>query len=176
MEIKFRQKGIGWCTVYTWANLLNEPGILRLCEDERFKGCGESEENEILQLHNPAMKIGIVAQVCPSYPILPIDFIIECLNREDEKNHFDQQCAIYCLSVRLIETIWHNVAVVKHHSGYYYLDPLKENWIKINDAEHLESMFIDCCSLSRPVMNNEKGELEYVSFNGSLFKYPFLET
>ena len=174
MEIKFRQKGIGWCVVYTWANLLNDPGVLRLCDDELFKGCTEEDENELLKTYCSSVKNKALAYVNPAFGYeLPIDLIWDIITLKDNESIFEEQAIIHTLSIRLIESIWHHTATVTYEDDIYYLDPLKEKWIKIIDKEHLKSMFMDCCQVSRPVYLETDS---FASFNASYFQYPFLKS
>lgn len=173
MEIKFRQKGIGWCAVYTWANLLNEPGVLRLCEDERFKGVTDKEESELMAIFRPDCSIKQLAYVNPEFGTIPEIMIWNIITRPDDKKTFDEQVIIHILSVRIIEQYWHYVATVTYDNVIYYLDPIRERWHKINDAQQLAEQFIDCRQVSRPFHIECDA---FASFDGTHFQYPFLES
>lgn len=173
MEVKWRQQGIGWCTVYVWANLLNECGILRYLEDESYKGCTQEKENELIEAFRDDCRIKEIAYVNPAYGMLSNDLVWSIITRPDGIQMFDEQVIIHTLSVRLIESIWHHVAVVTYDGEVYYLDPYRENWLKIKDGEHLSDQFLDCCCVQRPV---HKPTDSFASFDGLYFQYPFLKS
>ncbi len=173
MEIKFRQKGIGWCAVYTWANLLNEPGVLRLCDDERFKGISDKEEAELMATFRPDCRIKEIAYINPAYGYVPNSLIWNIVTRPDDLHHFDEQVAIHILSIRLIESMHHYVATVTYDKKVYYLDPLRDEWLQIYDPEGFDSLFIDCCCVSRPVHIETDS---FASFDALYFQYPFLQS
>lgn len=174
MEVKFRQKGIGWCTVYTWANLLNECGVLRLCEDEKFKGCTEDEENELLQMFCPEVKTKTLAYINPAIDLrFSSETIWSVITKKDEITFCEEQAAIHLLSVRHIEAYWHHIGTVTYNDEVYLIDPIRENWVKINDADELSLMFLDCCQISRPVLIETN---TFASFNAIYFQYPFLKS
>lgn len=175
MEVKWRQPVsiIGWCAVYTWANLLNECGVLRLLDDERFKGVGEKEEQELIDLFMPNHKIKNLAMVNPEFGTVPEQLIWNIITFPDQISFCDEQCVIHILSVRIIEKYWHYVATVTYNNQVYYLDPMRQNWLKIEDENHLASQFIDCCCVSRPSIN---GDDKFCSFNALYFQFPFLKS
>jgi hypothetical protein len=175
MEVKFRQpvSVIGWCAVYTWANLLNECGVLRLLDDERFKGVGEKEEQEIMDIYLPNHKIKDIAMVNPEFGTVPENLIWNIITYPDQKQVFDEQCIIHILSVRIIEQYWHYIATVTYENEVYYLDPMRKNWLKIEDKNHLADQFIDCSCVSRPTVN---GDDKFCSFDAKYFQYPFLKS
>lgn len=173
MEVRFRQTSIGWCVVYTWANLLNECGILKFCDEERFKGCGPDEEDEILQAFHPTIKMQTIAGVDQTYDLpLPLNYVWDLIQRDDELTFCENQVIPYCLTVRLIESMFHHVAIVKHGSGFYYCDPWRKNWMKITSLHEFSNLFKDVWTVQRPVLRNEP---KFISFNADIFKYPFLE-
>ncbi len=173
MEVKFRQKGIGWCTVYTWANLLNECAVLRFTEDERFKGCTDKEENELFETFRNDCRLKDIAYINPAFGRLSIELIWSILTFPDDIKTYEEQLTIYTLSVRLIESLWHHVGIVNYQNELYYLDPLRENWLKIESKEHLQNQFLDCCEIKRPVMLENE---QFASFNGTYLQYPFLQS
>ncbi len=173
MEIKFRQNSIGWCTVYTWANLLNNPDVLRLCNDERYRGCGAEDEDEILREFVPEIKLQTVVGVDVSYKVsLPLSLVWELIQRSDDRIIFDEQVIPYLLTVRLIEAYFHHVAILKHGAAFYYCDPWRKSWMKIDDVQKFGCLFKDIWQVQRPVMRDENA---FVAFDGEVFNYPFLE-
>lgn len=140
---------MGYCTLYMLANLFDESAIMNFGKDERFKGCGDDEVNEVLDLYN--MKTGLIAYVNQSYFQLPPDFIWTILNSEKLEDEFHY--IPYFLTVRRlanIKDLWHSVGIVYTKHGLFYNDPYFENWIKVENAEQLSSMFIECHSIQRP--------------------------
>ena len=173
MEVKYKQSSIGWCTVYTWANLLNDSEILRFLNDDCFKGCGEAEENEIISQFLPGCKIFTVAYSNQQYPPLNKDFIYSIV----ESNEADLDCAfenaviIYTLSVRRIKSVWHSVGMIKSKTGLFYVDPYRPEWIKINYSWDLYPLFIDCCQISRPYIAESD---RWAVVDGNSIKHEFL--
>lgn len=149
MKTRFQQTSMGYCTVYTLANLFDEGTLMNFALDEKFKGCGDDEVNEVLDIYN--MKIGSVAYVNQHYACLPAEFIWDVLNSEKLEDDFHY--IPYFMSVRRlahVKDLWHSVGIAYTKHGLYYSDPYFPNWIKIHNAEHLASMFIDCHIIQRP--------------------------
>lgn len=149
MNTRFVQKSIGYCTLYTLANLFDESAIMNFANDEKFKGCGDDEVNEVLELYN--MKIGNVAYVNQSYGTLPSDFIWDVLN--SEKINDDFHYIPYFMTVRRlpeVKDLWHSVGLVYTRHGLFYSDPYFDKWYKIENSDMLRSMYIDCHVIARP--------------------------
>lgn len=173
MEVRFRQKGIGWCAVYTWANLLNEPGVLRLCEEERFKGITDKGEAELMAMCRPDCEMSYLAMVNPAFGVVPNNMIWDIVTKPDIIKLWDEQVIIHILSVRLIESMHHYVATVTYKGAVWYLDPLREFWLRVYEAVGFDSLFIDCASVARPFHIESNG---FTSFDGLYFQYPFLKS
>lgn len=172
MHTKFRQPYMGWCTVYTWANLLNENAILNFTKDERFKGCGEKEEAEILADFLPNCNLQTVAYSNQAYPALPLDFIWSVLTHNDiAKEEMEHPCIIYTMTVRLIKEVFHHVGVVNYKGNIWYTDPYREKWINLKSFFDLGNLFIDCCQIQRPYL---KATNEWALFHGGPLNYEFL--
>jgi hypothetical protein len=153
MKIPFRQKSIGWCTVYTLANIFNDKGFLKYLEDDRFKGCSKEDVEYMLADQNTGLKIADVIYVNQHYQHLPKQFVYDCLYNHKEDIVFDKPTAIpvipYMLTVRLIESIYHSVAVLMISGEMYYIDPYREKVIKIESFNQFSELFIDCVQVER---------------------------
>lgn len=173
MDIRFRQKGIGWCTVYMWANLLNNNEILSFCQDDRFKGCGVDEEDEILLKYSPSIKLQPIFAIDVNYEIpLPASYVWTLMQRKDEKEVFEHQCIIYTLSVRIIEQYHHSVGIIKYNDAFWYVDPMRSRWIEVKSYEQFRGLFKDIWHVQRPIMRNEPA---FALFDAETINYPFLE-
>jgi hypothetical protein len=149
VEILYRQKGIGWCSVYLLANIFRDHSFLRYTDDERFKGCGDNEVNEMIDF--AGIKITNVLYAQQHYPPLPTDYMFSVLmNDEADPDGIEIPITPFLLTVRLIPSIWHHVGVLRYKNQLYYLDPYKSHLIEIKTADDLASQFIDCCQVQRP--------------------------
>jgi hypothetical protein len=173
MKNNFRQTNIGYCVVYAWASALNDKLILKFINDERFKGCTDKEESEILEEFLPNCGMHNVAYVNVNYPGIPKNFIWDIINNpiEPSSEYMSNPIIIYMLSVRKIKTIWHQTVVLRHNSGVYYLDPYFAYWMKLKGIDDIETLFIDCCQIQRPYIKNTD---QWALINADNLNYEFL--
>jgi len=171
MNVRFKQTSFGWCTVYMWANLLNNESVLALTVEPQFKACSGEDEDRLLATFSPEITMKGVAACEQSYPHLPKSYIWDILQREDDHKLFEHQVIPYVLVVRLMPEYYHSVAVVKTDIGLFYLDPYASHWIELKDLQHFSQMFLDCQGIYRPIMRNDHSK--FASFNAEYYDYPF---
>lgn len=174
MEIKFRQKQIGWCAVLTIANVFNDEGFLKYLEDPKYKGCSTEDINFMMSEHKDSqgMKLTNVLYAQQSYSPLPVDYIWDMVKRTEQGiEGIDEVVIPYILTVKRIEQYFHSTAILNHNGEVYYLDPWNEKFIKIKDQHHLSEMFIGCWTVERPYRTSDD---RFISLNGQYFEYPFL--
>jgi hypothetical protein len=154
MKLQFRQRSAGWCTVYTLANIFKDDRFLKFTEEERFKGCGKDEVDFMLNDLGYGMQLGQVMYVNQNYKALPKGYLYSCLRLLKEQVSDDIEVKVpvvpYLLSVRLIPTMWHSVAVLMIGDNMYYIDPYKEEMLHIETFEQFDILFIDCMMVERP--------------------------
>lgn len=173
MEVQFRQTKPGHCTVYMWANLIGDCAVLKFTEDPRFRGCGEKEQAEVLADFLPEIKMVQVCGVDCNYPGIHINHIWGIVSFKDPEKPFKHTAAVYVLTVRLYKEIdmYHSVAIANYNDELFYLDPYKENWLLLENAEQLSSLFFKCSTIERPALLSDN---KYVSFNARQLHYPFV--
>lgn len=151
MEILFRQKSMGWCTVYTLANIFRDDQWLRYTEKEKFKGCGVNEINEMLDDMGTGLRVAQVAYSNQSYRHLPKGYVYSLMKefKEEEQRGIEIMVVPYLLAVRLITSVYHMVAVLVYKDRMLYMDPYKEQLIEIESFEQFDCLFIDCVEVER---------------------------
>lgn len=154
MKLQFRQRSAGWCTVYALANIFKDDRFLKFTKDERFKGCSKDEVDFMFHDLQYGMQLGQVMYANQSYAPLPKGYVYSCLRSLKEQVSDDIQIEVlvvpYLLSVRLIPTMWHSVAVLMIGDNMYYIDPYKEEMLHIESFEQFDTLFIDCMMVERP--------------------------
>lgn len=172
MKIQFRQAFIGWCTVYTLANVFNKREFLKYLGDPRFKGCGDVEVDFMLSEIMPEsnFKIAKVAGVNQFYKPLPIDYIFDVLNLDESSTMdvlFDVAITPYFLTVKRIQEYYHSVAILNIQGhGLFYIDPVKEDIIKIDKAQDFNSLFLSCIEIQRPYRTTDD---KFIILNGESY-------
>lgn len=153
MKLKFKQPHAGWCVVYTLANIFQDKRFIRFTNDEKFKGCGKEEVDYMLHELDYGMMLGMVMYANQSYMALPKGYIYRSLRSLKEQIHDDIQIKVpvvpYMLSVRLVPSMYHSVAVLMIGDNMYYIDPYKDEILLIESFEQFEQLFIDCTLVER---------------------------
>jgi hypothetical protein len=151
MEMLFQQKSIGWCTVYALANIFRDHQWLRFCDDEKYKGCGTDEINEMLETMGTGLKIAQVAYSNQHYRHLPKGYVYSLMRAFEEIEQGEIQIPIipYMLTVRIIPSIYHSVAVLVCRGKMLYIDPYRQSIIEIESFEEFDPLFIDCVTVER---------------------------
>jgi hypothetical protein len=153
MKLQFRQRSAGWCVVYTLANIFQDKRFLRFVEEERFKGCGKEEVDYMLNELGYGMMLGQVMYSNQSYTPLPKGYIYSSLRLLKEQVCDDIKIKVpvvpYTLSVRLVPSMHHSVAVLMIGDNMYYIDPYKEEMLLIESFEQFDNLFIDCMMVER---------------------------
>jgi hypothetical protein len=175
MTIPYRQPGIGWCMVYLLANVFKNEKFLRWTEDPEYKACSDEHVEAMLLMRMPEFKMGLVAQSNPAYPPLPIDYVWRVLMMEEAAGELFIEIPIvaYHLTVRLIPSMHHAVAVLKYNNELYYLDPRHDEMFVLDGPEHLAKQFIDCCSIERPYLREDS---RWAILIGENLDYTTIET
>lgn len=172
MGVKFRQAFIGWCSVYTLANVFNNNDFLKYLGDPKFKGCGDEEVDFMLSeiMPNMNLKMGNVTSVCQFYKPLPIDYIFDVLSLDESKDvdtKLDLMVTPYFLTVKRIQEYYHSVAVLNITGhGLFYIDPVKSEIIKINSSEDFNSLFLSCTQIQRPYRTTDD---KFIVLNGEVY-------
>lgn len=153
MKVKYRQKQVGWCTVYALANVLQDERFLKFTKEERFKGCNKEEVDFMLHDLQYGMGLGQVLYSNQFYKHLPKGYVYSTLRsfKDEVSENIQVEIPIipYMLSVRLIESLWHSVAVLMVGDHMYYIDPYREDIIRIDSFEQFDNLFIDCMAVER---------------------------
>lgn len=156
MKIKYRQKGAGWCTVYTLANIFQDSRFLKFTEEERFKGCNKDEVDFMFHDLGYKVALGQVMYNNQHYTPLPKGYVYSALRsfKEPFPEDFGIKIPIvpYILSVRLVPSMWHSVAVLMVGHDMFYIDPYKEEMLLIESFEQFDTLFIDCQAVERPYL------------------------
>ena len=171
MKIEFRQAFIGWCGVYTIANVFKKRELLKYLGNEKFKGCSDEESDILLAqaLDGWPLKMGNIITVNQDYAHIPKDYIWEIVSKEDTECDvdFDLKVAPYFLSVRVKKEYYHAVAILNIQGhGLFYINPINEDIIELTGPEILNDLFIDCCAIQRPYRIEDK---KYIVLNGEYF-------
>jgi hypothetical protein len=117
LAVQYRQKGIGWCTVYLMANIFRNCDFLEYLEYKEYRGCQDEQMDAMLLKYANDLSLGLVAISNPSYPRLPKEYVWKLINFDKTDGEIDTGSSIpiacYMLTVRLIDAdIWHSVAVL----------------------------------------------------------------
>jgi hypothetical protein len=154
MKLQFRQKGAGWCVVYTLANIFKDNRFLKFIEEERFKGCCKDEVDYMLNELGYGMQLGQVMYTNQHYMPIPKGYIYSALRTIKEQISDDVKVNVpvvpYMLTVRLVPSMHHSVAVLMIGDEMYYIDPYKEETLHIESFEQFDILFIDCTVVERP--------------------------
>lgn len=160
MKLQFRQKSMGWCTVYTLANIFRNSEFLRFTEEERYKGCRKDEVDYMLNELGYGLRVSHIMYANQFYSALPKGYVYSTIKSFKDEITDDIQVKTpvvpYLLSVRLIPTIYHSVAVLMIGDNMYYIDPYKDEMIHIESFEQFDTLFIDCREVERFYRTNDE--------------------
>lgn len=175
MKLQFRQKSMGWCTVYTLANIFRNADFLKFTADEKFKGCSTEDVDYMLNELGYGLKAGRVMYANQFYAALPKGYVYSTLRsfKDQVAEDIDVKVPVvpYILSVRLIPTIYHSVAVLMIGDNMYYIDPYKEEMLLIESFEQFDTLFIDCREVERFYRTTDD---KFVFLMGELLGYDAL--
>jgi hypothetical protein len=174
MEVRFRQKSIGWCSVYLLANIFRNSDFLSFTDNEKFKGCGEEEVNFMLEDMRTGVKTEKVAYSSQNYSPLPKDWVYNSiLNHPEEEPSGIEICIIpYLLTVSLIPGILHHVGVLNYKGKLFYLDPYLEEMIQLTSLELFTKLFREVYVVERFILSD--GSNIFAVLKGENLGYDFL--
>lgn len=146
MKNLFVQKSSGWCSVYNMANIFRTDHFLKYLNNDRFKGCGQKEEQEMIDSYfkNQGVSLLDVAYVETAYK-MPLDpgYIFKLMS--SDVGGGDNDITAYILNVKTSPHAQrhHATAVIKFEDALYYLDPMSEEIRFVSDPAELGVLFWD---------------------------------
>lgn len=178
-ETRFRQSSTGWCSIYSIANMLGDSSALRFTDYSEFKGCDDKQENEILSFLGSDLRLLNIAFSQQQHKTLPHNYIFDIIScteirRIDELKNIEIPIIPILLTVKLIPgEMWHRVYVFYHNGDLYYSDPYRSHILKLECANDLTNLFLECCSVDRlGIMVDEV--LNFAYLNGEKMGYNWL--
>lgn len=166
---RFKQSSVGWCSVYTIANVFNNHNALDFITEERFKGSTDKEELEVIRhLGERELKISNIMFSTSLVKAPSIEYVfntIETISQLDKEfvEQIDEELLPFIpffLVVRLTEKakLWHRVGIMVYKDRYFYTDPYRENILEIENHNDLGELFIECAGIDR--LSMEVGDEE----------------
>lgn len=156
------------------ANIFNTNKLDSLFCDEKYKGCTNVELDEMLELVAPELKTVNFFCSNPFFPKPTLDYVWQIINTPiANKRHFKIDVVVYLLSVRLIESVWHQTAVLSVNNELFYSDPYRQSMVKLLSKEDLGNNFIDCCEITGFRLHEEN---TFAILNGEAIGYKLTAT
>jgi hypothetical protein len=98
--------------------------------------------------------------------------IINSENITTKVDKFNFCITPYVLTVNLIKSAWHAVAVLKTPKGLLYIDPYKEKVINLGSPDELFNYFDTCIELSRIAYDTgEIDKIQFMCLDGELLEF-----
>lgn len=145
-----KQTQMGWCTVHTIQNIFQTNKLEGYLTDERYRGCGEKEVEELLSEIDDTIGVANVLYVNQAYPPLKLDYVWEMLTFKDSCDvKMDIAVIPYLLTVKLIDSCYHSTAVLNVNGQLWYTDPHIQDWIYLESYKDLNNMFKEICCVQR---------------------------
>jgi len=163
------QKEMGWCSVHTLQNIFQTNKLDNYLKDERYKGCGDKEVEELLSEIDDTLGVANVFYANQIYPSLPIEYVWDALNiKENCEDNFKIKVIPYLLTVKLISSCYHMVAVLNINGRMYYSDPYKEKWEYLEMWQDLNPKFKQCSVVQRLYIKEDQS---WAILNGEYYGY-----
>ena len=164
------QKKVGWCAVHNLINLLQDDTLEWALTEERFKGCGTEDENELLVGHN--LRIVNLADIREERGHLDIKTIWSVISNIDKiiipKEEFPAMLILMVVKRKSESELTHRVGIIKIRGRLFYTDPWNEELIEIKNSKDLMTQFHSCYSIDTfSVMDNNIAM--FASFAGHFY-------
>jgi hypothetical protein len=158
MKNLFIQREFGYCTVYALANMFRDNFFLQhYAQDENFKGCDDDKEKIMIQAYDKSISWSEITSVRHSYKIpIPPSLVSGIFSHQDPEgdNYTEFDIIPYLCAVRLIDTheFHHSVCVLNVNKEIYYIDPKREDIIKLDKPTDIYNYIIDIWTIKRPYL------------------------